>query len=290
MTMRRHCYQRCLAIDPGDAVAAFNRANCLRAAGRQIEAAHDYARAIKLDPGFVEAWFNLAGLMTDRGRIDSARRHLQKAIALDPDYADADLQSRQAGIRCRRSRRRPALVGSLSRTRCHLGVGAHRRPRRAVCRSPFCAEVSRLNERKVSLRRAGGRSRHRPSGAWRRRADGFGIDDRDRQGTGCAPAFASPASSSATWRRAATASRKPPPRAETLNPEYEAAVERARRQRPADHRRQVDGRTRRQHGRRRTLRSGQDRRACFASVIRSIRRPSRSNCAPTSRWAARRRR
>ncbi|MCV3242659.1 tetratricopeptide repeat protein [Mesorhizobium sp. ZC-5] len=82
-------YQRCLAMDPDDAVAAFNRANCLRAAGRQVEAAHDYARAIKLDPGFVEAWFNLAGLMTDRGRNDSARRHLVKAIALDPNYADA---------------------------------------------------------------------------------------------------------------------------------------------------------------------------------------------------------
>jgi tetratricopeptide (TPR) repeat protein len=82
-------YQRCLAIDPTDSVAAFNRANCLKAAGRDIESAHDYARAVKLDPGFVEAWFNLAGLMTERGRTDAARRHLQKAIALDRDYADA---------------------------------------------------------------------------------------------------------------------------------------------------------------------------------------------------------
>ncbi|UCI06348.1 tetratricopeptide repeat protein [Mesorhizobium sp. B1-1-8] len=81
-------YQRCLAIDPRDAVAAFNRANCLRGAGRAAEAAHDYARAIKLDPGFVEAWFNLAGLMNDEGKVASARRHLQKAIALDKTYAD----------------------------------------------------------------------------------------------------------------------------------------------------------------------------------------------------------
>jgi tetratricopeptide (TPR) repeat protein len=82
-------YQRCLAIDPSDAIAAFNRANCLRAAGHAAEAAHDYARAIKLDPGFVEAWFNLAGLMSDEGRGASARRHLQKAVALDAKYADA---------------------------------------------------------------------------------------------------------------------------------------------------------------------------------------------------------
>jgi tetratricopeptide (TPR) repeat protein len=82
-------YQRCLAIDPSDAVAAFNRANCLRAAGRHADAAHDYQRAIKLDGSFVEAWFNLAGMMAEDGRVDSARRHLRKAIALDADYADA---------------------------------------------------------------------------------------------------------------------------------------------------------------------------------------------------------
>lgn len=81
-------YQRCLAIDPTDAIAAFNRANCLRGAGRVAEAAHDYARAIKLDPGFVEAWFNLAWLMSDEGKVASARRHLLKAIALDETYAD----------------------------------------------------------------------------------------------------------------------------------------------------------------------------------------------------------
>ncbi len=82
-------YQRCLAIDPSDAVAAFNRANCLRGAGRHAEAAHDYARAIKLDGSFVEAWFNLAGVMAEDGRVDSARRHLRKAVAVDADYADA---------------------------------------------------------------------------------------------------------------------------------------------------------------------------------------------------------
>ncbi|ACP23496.1 probable O-linked GlcNAc transferase (plasmid) [Sinorhizobium fredii NGR234] len=82
-------YQRYLAIDRTDSVAAFNRANCLRAAGLELEAAHDYARALKLDPSFAEAWFNLAGLMGERGRIDTARRHLQKAIDIDNDYADA---------------------------------------------------------------------------------------------------------------------------------------------------------------------------------------------------------
>jgi tetratricopeptide (TPR) repeat protein len=82
-------YQRCLAIDPSDAVAAFNRGNCLRAAGRPPEAAQAYMAAIKRDPKFVEAWFNLAGIHKEEGRADAARRALHKAIALDEDYADA---------------------------------------------------------------------------------------------------------------------------------------------------------------------------------------------------------
>jgi tetratricopeptide (TPR) repeat protein len=82
-------YQRCLGLDPGDAVAAYNRANCLKMAGLHDEAAHSYALAIKLDPGFVEAWFNYAGLATERGQAATARRYLLKAIGLDKDYADA---------------------------------------------------------------------------------------------------------------------------------------------------------------------------------------------------------
>lgn len=82
-------YARCLGLDPLDAVAAYNRANCLRAAGRLDEAAQDFARALKFDPDFVEAWFNLACLMRERGRPEAARRHLIRAIALDAGYADA---------------------------------------------------------------------------------------------------------------------------------------------------------------------------------------------------------
>lgn len=82
-------YARCLAADPNDSVAAFNRANCLRAAGHSQEAMQTYMRAIKLDPKFVEAWFNLASLFAADGRAHTARRHLKKALALDPTYADA---------------------------------------------------------------------------------------------------------------------------------------------------------------------------------------------------------
>ena len=82
-------YSRCLALDPGDSVAAYNRANCLREMGDLEEAAHGYAQALKRDPGFIEAWFNYAGLLKTREQPGAARTHLQKAIALDPTYGDA---------------------------------------------------------------------------------------------------------------------------------------------------------------------------------------------------------
>jgi tetratricopeptide (TPR) repeat protein len=82
-------YERCLAIDPTDSVAAFNLANCLKAMEQPADAALAYARAIKLDPGFAEAWFNFAGLLRDRKRVGPAREHLLKAITIDPGYADA---------------------------------------------------------------------------------------------------------------------------------------------------------------------------------------------------------
>jgi len=82
-------YRRCLDLDPGDAVAAFNLGNCQRGLGRSDQAAAEYLRAAKLDPGFVEAWFNLGCLGVAAGRSDSARRHLHRALTLDPAYADA---------------------------------------------------------------------------------------------------------------------------------------------------------------------------------------------------------
>lgn len=82
-------YEQCLAIDPRDAVAAFNRGNCLHAAGLNEQARLAHMGAIKRDPKFVEAWFNLAGIEREQGNVEAARRHFSKAIALDPTYADA---------------------------------------------------------------------------------------------------------------------------------------------------------------------------------------------------------
>lgn len=82
-------YGHCLAIDPSDSVAAYNRGNCLRAIHDNSDAAASYMQAIKRDPEFVEAWFNYAGLLREEGKIGPARAHLSRAIEIDPDYADA---------------------------------------------------------------------------------------------------------------------------------------------------------------------------------------------------------
>lgn len=82
-------YRQCLALDPGDATAAFNLGNCEKASGDLEDAVHAYCTAIKRDPDFVEAWFNLGGLYRDLGKTEAARTHLTRAVALDPGYADA---------------------------------------------------------------------------------------------------------------------------------------------------------------------------------------------------------
>lgn len=81
-------YARYLAAVPNDAVAAFNRANALRAAALRDEASEAYTLAIKLDPLFAEAWFNYGSLLREMDRLPSAREHLARAMALDANYAD----------------------------------------------------------------------------------------------------------------------------------------------------------------------------------------------------------
>ena len=107
---RRRSYGRCLAIDPGDAVAAFNRANCLRAAGR---AGRGRGRATRgrcgSTPGFVEAWFNLAGLLAARGRRDVGAAASRAGDRARCRLCRCGLQPRDARVRGRRPRRGAAL-------------------------------------------------------------------------------------------------------------------------------------------------------------------------------------
>ncbi len=181
-------YQRCLAIDPSDSVAAFNRANCLRAHGRRhARPPHAYARAIKLDPGFVEAWFNLAGLMSDDGRDRCGARGIsRKAIALDPDYADAvynlaTLEYRRRQISARRGAGGRAISNSTDRIASGRET-ARARHRRSIDLPAAHAEDPPADATDFLFDGPRGCARHHPAGAWRRRADGFGLDERHRQG------------------------------------------------------------------------------------------------------------
>jgi tetratricopeptide (TPR) repeat protein len=82
-------YSRCLALDRRDAVAAFNRGDCLREAGALHEAVCEYSRALQAESGFVDAWFNLGCAAAEQGRPEAARRALEHAVARDSAYADA---------------------------------------------------------------------------------------------------------------------------------------------------------------------------------------------------------
>ena len=166
-------YGRCLAIDPANSIAAFNRANCLRALQRGVEAAHEYARALKLDGELVEAWFNLAGLIdgawaprfrqTASAQGDRTRRQLR----------GRDLQPGQTGIRRWRPGRGAPLVVSLPGTRQHVGVGAHGGSGRSFRGPPVQAEVGRLDAAELAAGRPGTCDDDASPGARCGRTDGY---------------------------------------------------------------------------------------------------------------------
>ena len=113
-------YGRCLALDPSDSVAAYNRANCFRALGEGDEAARGLCagdqdraglrrglvqlrrrccatrarsprrgsisnRAIAIDPDYADAIYNLASLEFDAGDLSEARAAWVRYLELDQD-------------------------------------------------------------------------------------------------------------------------------------------------------------------------------------------------------------
>ena len=91
-------YGHCLSIDPNDSVAAYNRANCLKAAHDNSRGGARLYAAIKRDPDFVEAWFNYAGLLREEGKIASARQHLRDGDRDRRGLCRRDLQPRDARV------------------------------------------------------------------------------------------------------------------------------------------------------------------------------------------------
>ena len=144
-----------------------------------------------------------AGLTAERGHAEAARRHLKKAIALDADYADAVFNLAKLEFD----------AGDLAEARRWWARYLELDSQSEWARTPPAASSSSTSqlaraERAAEMVRAflfdgpADATRHDPARAWRRRADGFGVDDRHGQALAAA-ASASPASSSATWRPAA---------------------------------------------------------------------------------------
>ncbi|HEX9464068.1 MAG TPA: tetratricopeptide repeat protein [Alphaproteobacteria bacterium] len=82
-------YRRVMNLDPGDAAAAFNLGNVLRARSRAVEAEAAYRAAVKADPKYAAAWYNLADALDEQGRLTDAVEALKPALAAEPSYTDA---------------------------------------------------------------------------------------------------------------------------------------------------------------------------------------------------------
>jgi tetratricopeptide (TPR) repeat protein len=76
--------RRATELDPGNAVAWFNRGVIEAARGRQDEAERAYRASLGADPLMADAAANLAGILVKRGRAGEATTALEKALAAWP--------------------------------------------------------------------------------------------------------------------------------------------------------------------------------------------------------------
>jgi Tetratricopeptide repeat len=106
-------YNRCLSANPSDAVAAFNRANCLRQLGQDADAAHEYCPRNPPGSGVRRGLVQPRGC---RGRPETCCRGPAAPPARRrhrPGLRGCYLQPCKARFRRRRPRQRPALVAAL---------------------------------------------------------------------------------------------------------------------------------------------------------------------------------
>jgi len=93
-TMRRYdsalaSYDHALALDPGFAVAHFERALTLHALGRLADALSSCDAAVALDPAHAEAWNHRGCVLGVLGRAHDAVASFDRALALRPAFAEA---------------------------------------------------------------------------------------------------------------------------------------------------------------------------------------------------------
>jgi tetratricopeptide (TPR) repeat protein len=78
------CYDKALALDPGNVKAWVNKGVSLQALGRSEEALSCYDKALALDPQNAKAWGTMGATLEDIGQHQQAIECFDKALAIDP--------------------------------------------------------------------------------------------------------------------------------------------------------------------------------------------------------------
>jgi tetratricopeptide (TPR) repeat protein len=82
-------YRAVLALQPGQARAAYNLGVLLHTLRRHADAVAAYRHATSVQPDYAEAWCNLGVALQDERRFEEALEAYRRAITLRPDFAMA---------------------------------------------------------------------------------------------------------------------------------------------------------------------------------------------------------
>lgn len=82
-------FRRVLHLDPSDAVARVDIANCFHRLGESDRALSQYRDILEQHPRCKEAWYNVGTVLSTLGREAEAITEYTRALDLDPEYAAA---------------------------------------------------------------------------------------------------------------------------------------------------------------------------------------------------------
>jgi tetratricopeptide (TPR) repeat protein len=83
------CFERALAIQPGNVDALNNRGSALRSLKRFEEALESYDQVVAIKPDHVEALYNRGNVLQGLKRHGEALASFERALAIRPDYVQA---------------------------------------------------------------------------------------------------------------------------------------------------------------------------------------------------------
>jgi Flp pilus assembly protein TadD len=84
-------FQRCLALAPNHAAAAYNLRNALRQAGKPVDAIAAFLRCLRLVPDFGPAYVNLADTLRHLGLLEQARVMADFGMQHVPDLPEVKI-------------------------------------------------------------------------------------------------------------------------------------------------------------------------------------------------------